>query len=262
MAIPFVKDARYFGTDFVGGSPAVASEPFVNTLVSTGLFQFPAAGGSTVNPNNFGIVELGAGVTAATGSSALNVDNGLFSPGLYPAHFRTVFRIPTLANSGVLDFTIRLGFYNSTTGTDGVWFSIDATNKLKLNWLDNNVGQTAVDVSGAIPALVANTWYQAIIDINVPLVNSNQAAEPLIGGPVPGARFYFGPQVPATSGAVPGYTINRALATVPYKLLPGYNADGRTVGVELSITGVTGTAAGRYLDIDKAWVEIGQQGFI
>lgn len=256
--MPFLveKEAREYFTDFVGGSVAIAAEPFVSTLVNTGTQTQTAS----VYPSNVGIQTLSAATTSATGAARLNLDDGSFLLGAAPHNFRAVFRIPTLANSGVLDFTIIMGFYNNTTGIDGAWFSITATNKVQLNYLDNNVGATGVDLSGAIPALVAGTWYQAVIDVNVPVINSNQPASPNYGGPFTGARFYFGPQVPTQYGTQ-NWAKTAYLGSVPASKLPGYS-DTRSCGVQVSLTGVTGTAAGRNIDLDKVYVREGLMGFI
>jgi len=256
MPFSLEKESREYFTDFVGGSVGVAAEPFVSTIANTGLQTQT----TSVYPSNVGIQTLSAGTTSATGGVRLNLDDGSFLLGAAPHHFRTVFRIPTLATSGVVDFTIIMGFYNNTTGTDGCWFAITATNKVTLNYLDNNVGATALDLSGAIPALVAGTWYMAEIDVNVPIINSNQAASPNYGGPFTGARFYFGPQVPTQYGTQ-NWAKNAYLGSVPASKLPGYS-DTRPVGVQVSLTGVTSTTAGRNIDIDKIYVREGLMGYV
>lgn len=254
MPFSLEKESREYFTDFVGGNVAIAAEPFVSTITSTGLQTQTAS----VYPSNVGIQTLSAGTTSATGAVSLNMDNGSFLLGAAPHHFRTVFRIPTLSASGTVDFTIILGFYNSSTTNDGAWFSISVANALSINYGDN--GATSVSVATAIPALVAGTWYNAVIDVNVPIINSNQPASPNYGGPFTGARFFFGPQVPTQYGTQ-NWAKQAYLGSVPASKLSGY-ADTRPCGVQLSLTGVTSTTAGRNIDIDKAYVREGLMGFV
>lgn len=260
--MPFLadKEAREYYTDFVGGSVAIAAEPLLFTAANSGTQTQTAS----VYPSNVGIQTLSA-AALANGGGALTLDTGSFLLGAAPHHFRMVFRIPTLSNAGVLDFTLAFGFINTGTPfttpyTDGAWFTITNANLLQINYFDNSVGATAVSVGSALPALVAGTWYQAVIDVNVPIINSNQPASPNYGGPFTGARFFFGPHVPTQYGtqnwAKMGY-----VGSVPASKLPGYS-DTRSIGVAVVLQGVTGTTAGRNIDIDRLYVREGLLGYI
>src|SRR6266446_4802603 len=243
MPFPALKDIREYYTDFCGGSAAIASEPLASTVSGT-------AAALTLNasvPPNFGIANLATGTTA-TGSSTLSLDPGLFRIDAGPHRFKVVFQIPVLASVGVQDFTVVLGF--DDTGVDRAAFTIDVNNNLKLDWKANSVGGTVTVANTAIIPLVAATWYQAIIDIGNVSVLSNQAASPNLGGPIVGARFYFGP-APTASGIGQTAVAPKYLGSVPVSALP--SGSGRETGLVCSITSVTGTTS-KSLLVDKVYV--------
>lgn len=243
MPLQLFREFREIGTDFIAGTAALAAEPFVSALAGTGAIAL-----STSVPPYYGIVNLSAGATT-TGSSKLNIDAGLVRFDAGPHRFETVFRIPTLSNTGVSDFNVILGFNDTTV--DQLYITIDTSNKVKFVYTSNSVS-TTVDASATAGTLVAGTWYKAVIDVGAVQANSNQSASPNQGGPIVGARFFFGPAI-LSSGNLGATQLTKFLGSVPYALLP--QGAGRETGVELSVTGVT-SGASRSIDIDYAFVKL------
>src|SRR6266567_1598275 len=110
MAFNVFKEVQEFYTDFIGGTPAIACEPFVSIATGTG-----AVGATFVNSVDpyWGIVSLTSGT--ASSSAQLVLDPSLFLLNKRPFRAHVQFMIPTLPVFGAADFIITMGFSNENT---------------------------------------------------------------------------------------------------------------------------------------------------
>src|SRR5438132_14153963 len=112
MSFLALKEVQEFSTDFLGGSTAIASEPFLSIVNGTAA---AISFSNSVDPY-FGIVNLATGTTA-TGYSLLVIDPSNFILNKRPYRAHVQFQIPVLSSVGVQDFQVFMGFDSSIVGT-------------------------------------------------------------------------------------------------------------------------------------------------
>src|SRR4029077_15529790 len=257
MAFNVLKEVQEFYTDFIGGSLAIACEPFLNVNTGTGAASTLQ---NSVDPY-WGIVQLG-GNTAA-GSSQLIIDPSMFLLNKRPFRAHVQFQIPTLPVFGAADFIVTMGFSNE--GTAG---SASITNGARMR-IQSSAGNTTGAVitetfqgSGTAnggpntefpvgTTLTAGQWYNYYIQVDFLNSQSQLTYGNLIAGPTVGVRQWLIPDL-GLSPSFPGVNQFNAftqgyLGEYPVSFLPTANT-----GFVIGTTWVGGAA--RFIQVNRAYI--------
>ncbi|SRR5260221_2965042 len=263
MAFPVLKEVQEFYTDFIGGSLAIANEPFLSVQTGTG------AAASLVNSVDpyWGIVQLGS-LTAA-GASQLVIDPTMFLLSKRPFRAHVQFQIPTLPVNGGADFITTMGFSN-----EGVTGSASITNGVRMRIQTTaTAGQTTGVVftevfqgSGTAVGgpnlefpvgalLTAGQWYNWHCQVDFISSQSQLTYGALISGPTVGVRQWLIPDL-GLNPSFPGVANYNAstqgyMGEYPLSLLPTSNT-----GFVIGTTWVAGAA--RTIQVNRAYVGLGR----
>lgn len=253
MAFNVLREVQEFYTDFIGGTVAIASEPFA--LIQGNSAPAPTFSNS-VDPY-FGILSLSTGAVA-NGYSILAIDASqlILNKRPYRGHVR--FQIPTLSNVGVQDFQVFMGFDSSMVGTGTASVSAARMRTSTANAIITDLIAASAAVGGSpntetplgSTGLVAATWYNWYIQADFINAQSQLTYSNLVAGPTVGIRQWLVPDL-GLNPSFPGVNNFNAftqgyMGEYPIGLAPTAN-----LGFVIGISSVTGTTP-KTLLVDRA----------
>src|SRR5258706_738380 len=255
MAFNVLKEVQEFHTDFIAGSVAIASEPF-------SLIQGNSAPAPTFSPSvdpYFGILNLSTGAVA-NGYSILAIDASQFILNKRPYRAHVQFQIPVLANAGVQDFQVFMGFDSSMVGTGTASVSAARFRTTVANAIVTDLIAASTAVGGSpntetplgATGLVAATWYNWYIQADFINTQTQLTYGNLVAGPTVGIRQWLIPDL-GLNPSFPGVNQFNAftqgyMGEYPLTLAPTAN-----LGFVIGISSVTGTTP-KSLLINRATV--------
>lgn len=257
MSFPVLKEVQEFYTDFIGGSPAIACEPFLSSASGTGAVA--ATFVNSVDPY-WGIVSLTSGTAASYAN--LTIDPSQFILNKRPFRAHVQFQIPTLSVNGTNGFVVTLGFSSAVTGSatapvSAVRTRIDASNNINTEVYSASavVGGPNAETPLGTTGLVAGTWYNWYIQCDFINAQTQLQYGALVSGPTVGVRQWLIPDL-GLNPSFPGVANFNAftqgyMGEYPVSILPTAN-----LGFVVDVTWAVGAA--RSINVNRAYLSAGR----